>query len=490
MRTEAVSNLKKEMINKYITATILSVIAGGHVDAQIARPLPKLVVNIAIDQLRTDYLETFLPYYGSKGFKKLFNEGIVYDNAQYTFTPVDRASAIASVMTGTSPFYNGITGTRWLDKSTLIPVDCVEDQNSEGLFTEDKSSPVRLNATTVNDELKIATDGLAIVYSIARDRDAAILGGGHAADGSFWVDRRNKCWCSSKFYFKKAPGWFESYNINNVTDAGKGNLNADITKLALRCISAAGMGVDATPDMLTVTYDAKPPVEKDKDNRRLQDTYVQIDREIETLVSKVEEQVGRSNVLFVITGTGYCDEKETDYSKYRIPSGTFYINRTANLLNMYLSAIYGQDKYVESCYGNQIYLNLKQIEVKRISMSELQSRAQSFLIQNAGVSNAYTSNDMLLAGSNADAKIRNWYNPDRCGDLVVDITPGWKILNEDTKQQSVSRVSLMAFPVIVYGTGVVAKRVSTPVTVDRIAPSIARAIRIRAPNACSAVPLD
>lgn len=462
----------------------------GHIDAQETRPLPRLVVNITIDQLRTDYLETFLPHYGTGGFKKLFNGGVVYDNAQYTFAPVDRASAIAAIFTGTSPYYNGITGTRWLDKSTLIPVECVDDQNFEGILTREKSSPTKLATTTVNDELKVATNGEAIVYSIARERDAAILGGGHAADGAFWVDKNNKCWCSSKYYFKKSPDWLDSYNISNITDPNKGNLNSNVTAMALKCVKATGMGRDLTPDMLTVTYDAKPPLDKDKGNKKLQEIYVQLDRELATLVSNVEQSLGRNNVLFVLTGTGYCEDKDIDYTKYKIPTGTVYINRTANLLNMYLSAIYGQDKYVESCYYNQIYLNLKQIEMKRISMADIQSRSQSFLIQNTGICNAYTSKNMLLSGDNTTSMLRNWYNPDRCGDLIVEVTPGWKLLNEDTKQQYISRESLMAFPIIIYGAGVVPRKVSAPVTIDRIAPTIARTMRIRAPNACSTTPLE
>jgi len=145
---------------------------------------------------------------------------------------------------------------------------------------------------------------------------------------------------------------------------------------------------------------------------------------------------------------------------------------------------------VEFCYSNQIYLNLKQIEIKRISMADILSRSQSFLIQNAGVCNAFTNKNMLLSGDNTTSMFRNWYNPNRCGDLIVEVMPGWKLLNEDTKQQYISRESLMAFPLIIYGAGVIPRKISTPVTTDRIAPTIARAVRIRAPNACSATPLE
>ena len=44
-------------------------------------------------------------------------------------------------------------------------------------------------------------------------------------------------------------------------------------------------------------------------------------------------------------------------------------------------------------------------------------------------------------------------------------------------------------PIIFYGAGTKAGRITDRVTVDRIAPTIAKTIRIRAPNACSAEPL-
>lgn len=129
------------MINKYITATFLAVASIGNISSQNVRPVPKLVVNIAIDQLRTDYIEAFIPYYSEGGIKKLLRNGAVYSNAQYMFSPVDRASSIASISTGTSPSSNGITGFRWLNKNTLIPVNCVDDNSYEGIFTKEEHLP-------------------------------------------------------------------------------------------------------------------------------------------------------------------------------------------------------------------------------------------------------------------------------------------------------------------------------------------------------------
>lgn len=478
------------MINKYITATILAVVGGGVAAAQVSRPVPRLVVSIAIDQLRSDYMEAFMPSYGSDGFRKLLQRGVVYCNAQYTFAPIDRASSIASIATGTSPSNNGITGFRWLDKNSLVQVNCVDDNDYKGIYTNERTSPKNIATTTVNDELKIASDGVAIVYSIARERDAAVIGGGHAADGAVWFNTDTKCWCSSEYYFKKAPEWLESYNLSMADAESGGNVNSGITDIALRCIEANGMGTDHVTDMLSLTYDAKVPIKDEKlDKEKLLDKYVGLDKELERLTSRIESRIGKSNVLFVITSTGYCDEAEVDYDKFRIPYGTFHMDRNANLLNMYLGAVYGQDKYVESCFYNQLYLDIRQIEQKRINTGELLSRAQTFLMQLSGVSNVYTSKNLLLSGDLGSSRLRNWFFPNNCGDIIIEVSPGWKLLNEENFQQYTSKENLMPFPLIFYGADFTAEEITTPVTTDRIAPTIAKSIRIRAPNACSAAPL-
>ena len=94
------------MTNRYIYITLLAIL-GFNVDMMAqqgkAKEPPRLVVDITIDQLRSDYLEAFAPLYGEGGFKRLLSEGHVFTNASFPFAPVDRASAIASIQTGTTP---------------------------------------------------------------------------------------------------------------------------------------------------------------------------------------------------------------------------------------------------------------------------------------------------------------------------------------------------------------------------------------------------
>lgn len=504
-------------------------------EAQNIPSAPRLVVSIAIDQLRSDYLEAFAPLYGEGGFKRLMTEGRVYANVSYPFAPIDRASAVATVATGTTPYYHTIVGAQWLNKKTLRPVACTDDAKYNGLQTTTGSSAANLSTSTVGDELKVSTNGRAVVYSIAPFADAAVFAAGHAADGALWIDDDNGYWCSSTYYYKALPAWVTAYNSLHApaksidgkewrpSSALVGNfsyfmgggvkepfrhkfsgtrrlrqykasalVNTDVTDIATQCVNSCGMGIDAVTDLLCLTYYAGTFDHQTvaQSQMELQDTYVRLDAELSRLITSLERKAGCGNVLFVVTGTGYCDEDQSDYARYNIPTGTFYINRAANLLNMYFGGLYGSGRYVDTCFGSQIYLNHKTFEDKHISFAEGTSRAVEMLSQMAGVRDVYTAQQLLSSGANPYIRRnRNGFCVDRNGDILIEVAPGWRLVNEDNTYSHISRASYIQIPIIIFGNGIKAERIAEAVTADRIAPTIAKAIRIRAPNACASEPL-
>lgn len=158
---------------KGLLTSLITVLTFTGLQAQSLPAAPKLVVGLTIDQLRTDYLEAFSSLYGEKGFKRLWKEGRVFHNAEYTFCGIDRASAIAAIYSGTTPSMNGIISQRWMDASTLRPVNSTDDTAFMGYYTDQTVAPTKLLTSTIADELKIATQGKGLVYAIAPDCDAA-----------------------------------------------------------------------------------------------------------------------------------------------------------------------------------------------------------------------------------------------------------------------------------------------------------------------------
>lgn len=487
------------MNKRQFTIALLALLSST-INAQVSQQKPRLVVNITIDQLSSDYIAQFAPYFGLSGFKEILDNGVVFQNVSYPFTPVDRASAIATIMTGTTPFYHGVIGTGWLHKKTLRPVSCVDDNAYPGIYTTESSSPRNLLTSTITDELKVATKGQAIVYGIAQQQDAAILSAGHAADGAIWKDTYNGGWCTSTYYMTQAPAWLSVFNSSN-SRAKKTDFErlTELTNLAVTCIEQTGMGHDDVTDMLNITLNASLPAtarpkkknkkQEDSQQNEIAQVYMNLDRQLGDLVSTIQNKVGRENVVFFITGTGCTFASTDDYANYRIPTGTFYINRTANLLNLYLGALYGSDLYVKGCSSNQIYLDVELLEKKRLKINEILAQSKSFLLQCEGVCNTHTSESLLESTDSRTTLIRNGYNPEVGGQIVVEVAPGWKLVNEESKESHQVDFRTVKFPIIIYGFGLKHQINKTAVTVDHIAPTIADMIHIRAPNACALNPL-
>ena len=80
---------------------------------------PKLVVGIVIDQFDEDCFEKMMPVLGNDGLKRIWVNGYNRDNATFDYDDMDRASAVASIYTGASPFQHGIVAERWMNPKTL-----------------------------------------------------------------------------------------------------------------------------------------------------------------------------------------------------------------------------------------------------------------------------------------------------------------------------------------------------------------------------------
>ncbi|MEG1187009.1 MAG: alkaline phosphatase family protein, partial [Bacteroidales bacterium] len=180
-------------MNRFLTSLIV-VLAATNLNAQQISGLPKLVVGITVDQLRGDYLNYLYQAFGEKGFKRLMENGLLYENVAFNFERPDRASAMATLFTGAYPNVNGIIANTFFNTANLRTESIMHDLKYMGNYTGLSVSPNRILSSTLTDELKVASNGLSRIYAIAPDMEQALIGGGHAADGAFWIDNINGKW--------------------------------------------------------------------------------------------------------------------------------------------------------------------------------------------------------------------------------------------------------------------------------------------------------
>ena len=519
-----------------ILTSLLAVMAMASLQAQEVPAVPKLVVGLTIDQLRLDYVEAFSAMYGERGFKRLWREGRIYRNAEFDFVNVDRSSAIAALCTGSYPHVNGIVGNAWMDRSSLQVVNCVDDTHFMGIYTSESTSPARLKVSNLSDELTIATQGVAEVYSIAPTREMAILAAGHASKGAFWINDETGKW-SGTTYYGTFPSWVSNYNDRQGLDFRIGEMvwgpylpvtaykyltsetkqvtfkhkfdderrnkyrklktspyaNEEVNRLVNACLNSTSVGKDLVPDMLHLAYyagnfDHRPVTELPLE---MQDTYVRLDAHLAELLDIIERKVGLDNTLFYITSTGYADAQPLDAQQYRIPTGEFHIKRCAALLNLYLAAIYGEGQYVEAYHEQEIYLNHKLIEKKHLNLSEVLARSSEFLVQFSGVKDVFSSQRLMLGSWTPQMDlVKNHYHPACSGDLWIEVLPGWSIVRDHSLDTKVVRHAYASVPLVFMGWNVAPAIIDTPVKVGHIVPTLAHFMRIRAPNASSLPPLS
>ena len=450
----------------------------------VAQESPRLVVGITIDQLRTDFLESFASLYGEGGLKRLLNEGVVYRDARYNHDNVDRASATATIVSGATPYYHGITTTEWMNRKTLQSETCVDDPEVEGVNTSKGSSPRHLCVSTIGDELKLATGGSGLVYSIAADRITAILSAGHAADWALWIDDASGNWAGSKYYGASAPYWVSPLSFEESRLADRGTGNSRVTRAATYCLNSGVCGADHVPDFLALGYSIGATADSNID--QIREAYVGLDMEIEKLLTAIERSAGIANTLIYLTSTGYEDAPTlSQTSLYRIPSQQLSMDRCKALLNMYLVALHGKGDYVETYFDNNIFLDRKFLEQKRLKLTDVLQECEDFLCQFEGIKEVFTCTRILQGAWSPELnRVRNGFAPQHSGDILFEVAPGWALRDDARGSTRVCRGAWIECPLIYFGYGLEARQEHTPIGIEHIAPTVARHARIRAPNGC------
>jgi len=182
---------------------------------------PRLVLLIVVDQFRYDYLERFGDLFGPDGFRRLMRDGASWTQSNYDHMPTYTAPGHGTMMTGAYPAESGIIGNEWLDRATGKRITSVQDESVKllgGTATETASSPWRLMASTVGDELRLATNDRAKVIGVSVKDRSAILPAGRHANAAYWFSTWSGTMVSSTYYFNQLPAWVTKFNATKPAD--------------------------------------------------------------------------------------------------------------------------------------------------------------------------------------------------------------------------------------------------------------------------------
>ena len=518
---------------KKILTTVICSLVGINTMLMAESARPRLVVGIVVDQLRTDYIEYLRRHFGERGFNLLMQKGAYMRDVDFSTPGIDAASATAVAMTGSDPALSGVPSAETYDRQTRSsrPVLLAGTQGRRNY------TPENLLLSTVSDEIAIDGIGLGGIYSIATDPQLAVLLAGHAGTSAVWLDTETGRWATSDWY-KSLPmpvallnrtgspaakldtmKWEPAMKLDlypgipaqkryypfrytfptNDRDAysrwaASPPANKEVTDIAVDYINQLKLGSRGDGiDMLGVAYSAAPfKYVKDGDYRlELEDTYIRLDRQLERLFDAIDKGPGMDNTVVYLTSTGYYDDANPDDPKYRIPGGRFSKKRAVSLLNAMLSASYGNGDYVEGFHGNQIYLDRRTLESKRLDATDVARAARDFLSKMSGIGSVYTYSD-IISGTSAKAEsLRRALPAAGCGDLYIDFQPGWTV-SDDTSypvKDKPTRSSMVSTTAFILAPEVAPRTIDSPVDARRLAPTVTQILRIRSPNGAQLRPL-
>jgi predicted AlkP superfamily pyrophosphatase or phosphodiesterase len=174
--------------------------------------------------MRADYLVRFRPYFTEGGFKRLLEGGADYQDCHYLHAVTKTAPGHATILSGVNANVHGIIANEWLDRTTFIQGNAVEDVDSPlvGLpprldryanatfAAKAGRSPRNFLGTTVGDRLKARYGAAAKVFGVADKDRSAILMSGPKADGAYWTEEGR--FVTSMYYRAALPAWLEQFN--------------------------------------------------------------------------------------------------------------------------------------------------------------------------------------------------------------------------------------------------------------------------------------
>ena len=238
---------------------------------------PKLVIVLVIDQFRGDFLDRYRADFNTpSGFNLFLKRGAYFTDCYYQYANTMTAPGHSTIATGAYTDGHGIALNEWwdLNRSTTHPVSSVEDEQYQILGDHTAkdigASPRNELASTLGDEVVLASRGQSKLFGISLKDRAAILTSGHASTGAFWLDHASGHFVSSTYWGPQLPAWVQTFNASGRTEQALKQANATpghfyeevgahpasvsyLLDFAQALIAAEKLGQHSTTDVLTIS---------------------------------------------------------------------------------------------------------------------------------------------------------------------------------------------------------------------------------------------
>jgi hypothetical protein len=488
----------------------------------------RLVLLIAVDQFRSDYLTRFRSDY-TAGFTRLLTNGAVFTNAYLEHYPTVTAIGHATMLSGATPSVSGIIGNDWFDRESGKSVASVTDTTVKPVGAPDAAtaSPRRLLVSTLGDEMKLASAApkgapLAprVVGVSLKDR-SAIMPAGRGADAAYWFDIKTGAFVTSSYYMPAVPDWVRAFNDRRVADTSAGQTwtrfsspstifrqlpkeigpslyeavygspfgNAMLLEFASEVLLQERLGQREVTDLLSVSFSSNDSVGHTygPDSPQVRDIALRTDRVIGQFLERVDKLVGLQHTLVALTSDhGVAPVPET-LNQQSLPGGRITNKELFGAIERRLSERFGVGQWLMATAGSSPYLNYDLIAQLRLDPVEIRGVAANAVMQVPHVARVYTR-DQLLRGEVAEdligRRVVRGFNAQRSGDLEIILEPFWMRQATGTTHGSPYNYDAH-IPLILMGPQISPGSYRDHVALNDLAPTLASLIGVDAPAGSS-----
>ena len=464
---------------------------------------PKLVVGIAVDQMRWDYLDRYYDQYREDGLKCLITKGYSCNNCLINYLPTVTAIGHTSIYTGATPAFHGICGNTFYING--VKRSSCEDPNVKTVGTDkkDASSPVNLLASTIGDQLRLHTDFKSKVVSVSYKDRAAILPGGRSANAAYWIDTKKGQFITSTWYMEELPAWAKAYNAEMKQNKELAKVGKDvglyplcghlITDMAIASLKGENLGRGEETDMLCVSYSQTDVIGHEWSTRgsHTDEAYVELDKDIARLLKALDDQVGEGNYLLFLTADHGAAHNFKFMEEHKLNGGAWKWDEYVVGVAKSLTEKFGLTKNViKDCLDYRVVLDKDAIREQGLDEQAIRDAIVEEILKLPHVSFAFDFKKAASAPVPEFLKERalKGYHYDRSGDIIFMLEPGFYGFGKGSSPVGTTHGEWNPYdahiPLLFYGWKVEHGSTSREVHIVDIAPTVCQKLHIQQPNAC------
>jgi predicted AlkP superfamily pyrophosphatase or phosphodiesterase len=528
-----------------VSTLILQTFAQSPAPSKTAAPAvvrPRLIVGIVVDQMRWDYLYRYYNRYGAGGFRRLLNDGFSCEDTYISHLPAFTAVGHTTIFTGSVPSIDGIAGNDWIDQATGKSVYCTQDDSVQpvgGTSPAGNMSPRNLLATTITDELMLATNFQSRVVGVSLKDRASILPAGHTPTGAFWFDDVKGCFSTSTWYMKELPEWVNRFNAkdepdqlvangwntlypidtykestpdnspweglfkgetspvfphdiarfykedhDNIRSSPFGNtLTLDFAKAA---VEGYALGQRDATDFLTINCASTDYVghKYGPNSIEEEDVFLRLDRDFAAFFSYLDSKVGKENYLVFLTADHGASHSIDFMRSHQIPAGFVGIRNLMKKLGDTLSAVFGVNDLLLNSSNYYVNFNLARMLQANLSLDSLKRVAIYWLQQQSALQYVVDMADIEKAALPRPLHdmVINGYNRKRSGSILLIPNPGWFDGFEKGTTHGVWNPQDTHIPLVFMGWHIPHGALYRTVHMTDIAPTLANLLHVQAPD--------